>query len=60
VKLTLLIGAINVWNRIAIGFRSVHPGEAELLATREADAGWRRKNRPDGAFPGGGNGAERR
>jgi AhpD family alkylhydroperoxidase len=25
VKVTLLIGAINVWNRIAIGFRSVHP-----------------------------------
>lgn len=25
VKLTLLIGAINIWNRIAIGFRSVHP-----------------------------------
>lgn len=25
VKLTLLIGAINAWNRIAIGFRSVHP-----------------------------------
>jgi AhpD family alkylhydroperoxidase len=25
VKLTLLIGTINVWNRIAIGFRSVPP-----------------------------------
>lgn len=25
VKLTLLIGAINIWNRIAVGFRSVHP-----------------------------------
>lgn len=25
VKLTLLIGAINTWNRIAIGFRSIHP-----------------------------------
>lgn len=25
VKLTLLIGAINVWNRLAIGFRAVHP-----------------------------------
>lgn len=25
VKLTLLIGAINTWNRIAIGFRAVHP-----------------------------------
>lgn len=29
VNLTLLIGAINVWNRIAIGFRNIHPvGEA--------------------------------
>ena len=28
VKLTLLIGAINVWNRLAIGFRSIHPTEA--------------------------------
>ncbi|HEX6013749.1 MAG TPA: hypothetical protein VFY87_18510 [Geminicoccaceae bacterium] len=25
VKLTLLVGTINAWNRIAIGFRSVHP-----------------------------------
>ncbi|MDB5532435.1 MAG: alkylhydroperoxidase [Hyphomicrobiales bacterium] len=25
VKLTMLIGAINMWNRLAIGFRSVHP-----------------------------------
>jgi len=25
VKLTLLITTINAWNRIAIGFRSVHP-----------------------------------
>jgi AhpD family alkylhydroperoxidase len=25
VKLTLLVTAINAWNRIAIGFRSVHP-----------------------------------
>ncbi|WP_018701036.1 carboxymuconolactone decarboxylase family protein [Amorphus coralli] len=24
-NLTLLIGVINVWNRIAIGFRAVHP-----------------------------------
>jgi alkylhydroperoxidase family enzyme len=24
-KLTLLIATINAWNRIAIGFRSVHP-----------------------------------
>jgi alkylhydroperoxidase family enzyme len=25
VKLTLLITTINAWNRIAIGFRSIHP-----------------------------------
>ncbi|MBL9035222.1 MAG: carboxymuconolactone decarboxylase family protein [Rhodospirillaceae bacterium] len=25
VNLTLLIGAINAWNRLAIGFRSIHP-----------------------------------
>ena len=25
VKLTLAIGAINAWNRFAIGFRSIHP-----------------------------------
>jgi AhpD family alkylhydroperoxidase len=25
VKLTVLIGVINVWNRIAVSFRSVHP-----------------------------------
>ncbi len=25
VKLSLVIGAINVWNRLAIGFRLVHP-----------------------------------
>ena len=28
VKLTVLIGAINAWNRIAISFRSVHPVKA--------------------------------
>jgi AhpD family alkylhydroperoxidase len=27
VKLTLVIGTINAWNRFAIGFRSVHPVE---------------------------------
>lgn len=27
VQLTLLIGAINTWNRIAVGFRAVHPVE---------------------------------
>lgn len=25
VKLTLLIGAINVWNRLSVAFRTVHP-----------------------------------
>lgn len=25
VKLTVLVGTINAWNRIAISFRSVHP-----------------------------------
>lgn len=25
VRLTMLIGAINVWNRLAVGFRSQHP-----------------------------------
>jgi AhpD family alkylhydroperoxidase len=29
VKLTMLIGAINIWNRIAIGFRAVHPATAK-------------------------------
>jgi AhpD family alkylhydroperoxidase len=28
VKLTVLIGTINVWNRVAIGFRSQHPVKA--------------------------------
>ena len=28
VKLSVTIGAINAWNRIAIGFRSVHPAHA--------------------------------
>jgi len=34
VRLTLLIGAINTWNRIAIGFRSVHPMEGDARAAR--------------------------
>jgi AhpD family alkylhydroperoxidase len=25
VKLTLLIGTINIWNRLSIGFRAIHP-----------------------------------
>ncbi len=29
VDLTLLIGAINVWNRISVGFRSLHPNETQ-------------------------------
>jgi AhpD family alkylhydroperoxidase len=29
VKLTLLVATINVWNRIAISFRSVHPIETK-------------------------------
>ncbi|MGX7742368.1 carboxymuconolactone decarboxylase family protein [Rhodopseudomonas parapalustris] len=32
VKLTLLIGAINTWNRIAIGFRLLHPTAASAHA----------------------------
>lgn len=32
VKLTLLIGAINVWNRLCIGFRSIHPVEGGAKA----------------------------
>ena len=32
VKLTLLIGLVNAWNRINIGFRSVHPAEAKNAA----------------------------
>lgn len=33
VNLTLLVGAINVWNRLAIGFRKIHPVDE---ATRQA------------------------
>jgi AhpD family alkylhydroperoxidase len=32
VKLTVLIGAINTWNRLAIGFRSIHPVGANRAA----------------------------
>jgi AhpD family alkylhydroperoxidase len=31
-NLTLLIATINVWNRIAIGFRSQHPVETAVVA----------------------------
>jgi AhpD family alkylhydroperoxidase len=32
VALTLVIGAINVWNRIAVGFRAVHPVDDVVTA----------------------------
>lgn len=33
VKLTVLIGMINLWNRLAIGFRYVHPVKAGAAAS---------------------------
>ena len=32
VNLTMLIGAINAWNRVAIGFRAIHPVKAKAAA----------------------------
>ena len=32
VKLTVAIGMINTWNRIAIGFRVIHPVRTEVSA----------------------------
>ena len=32
VNLTMLIGAINAWNRVAIGFRAIHPVKAKAVA----------------------------
>jgi AhpD family alkylhydroperoxidase len=32
VKITLAIGAINVWNRLAVGFRSQHPVDVKKAA----------------------------
>ena len=32
VKLTLAIGVINTWNRLAVGFRAVHPMPQAVLA----------------------------
>ncbi len=32
VKLTLVIGAINVWNRLSVGFHAIHPTEDETDA----------------------------
>jgi hypothetical protein len=29
---TMLIGAINAWNRLAIGFRAIHPVKAKAAA----------------------------
>jgi AhpD family alkylhydroperoxidase len=34
VQLTLRVATINVWNRIAISFRSVHPVEAEAASAK--------------------------
>jgi AhpD family alkylhydroperoxidase len=34
VKLTLLVAMINVWNRIAISFRSVHPVDAKAAGPK--------------------------
>lgn len=36
VQLTLLIGAINVWNRFAVGFRRVHPVETSSTGAQTA------------------------
>jgi alkylhydroperoxidase family enzyme len=32
VNLTMVIGAINAWNRVAIGFRAIHPVKAKAAA----------------------------
>jgi AhpD family alkylhydroperoxidase len=34
VKLTLLVAMINVWNRIAISFKSVHPVDAKAAGPK--------------------------
>ena len=38
VGLTLLIGMINTWNRLAVGFRAENPADRRLAADREAVA----------------------
>jgi alkylhydroperoxidase family enzyme len=38
VNLTTLIGLINLWNRIAIGFRTPHPMETGQSRPKEARA----------------------
>ena len=36
VNLSLLIGAINTWNRLAVGFRVVHPNDVPRTAAKAA------------------------
>jgi AhpD family alkylhydroperoxidase len=36
VELTLLIGVINTWNRLAVGFRVVHPSDKRSVAAKAA------------------------
>ncbi|BCP54065.1 alkyl hydroperoxide reductase AhpD [Kaistia sp. 32K] len=36
VELTLLIGLINSWNRLAVGFRTVHPNDRKQAAALAA------------------------
>ncbi|MBN9027334.1 MAG: carboxymuconolactone decarboxylase family protein [Rhizobiales bacterium] len=36
VELTLLIGTINSWNRLAVGFRTVHPNDRKAAALAAA------------------------
>ena len=36
VELTLLIGTINAWNRLAVGFRTIHPNDRRAAARAAA------------------------
>jgi len=36
VELTLLIGTINAWNRLSVGFRTVHPNDRKQAARQAA------------------------
>lgn len=38
VQLTMLIGMINLWNRLAVGLRSQHPAERDLGAASRVAA----------------------
>lgn len=38
VALTLLIGMINTWNRLSVGFRTVHPNDVAAAAVQEEAA----------------------